>query len=149
MDTVDPIPQTKIGGREEGEDLYFVPSNDDEEEENEEMKERNNNITTERKNDNKTLIETKDDNTIDNDKEREENTINISARGNNNIVIDKTEGSIKPRDESPRIKKKVERQIGNNTKAGTKSVKKKMTVTQENLPFGHVCDDIAIDDTTQ
>jgi hypothetical protein len=24
-----------------------------------------------------------------------------------------------------------------------------MTVTQENLPFGHVCDDIAIDDTTQ
>jgi hypothetical protein len=24
-----------------------------------------------------------------------------------------------------------------------------MTVTQENLPFGHVCDDTAIDDTTQ
>jgi hypothetical protein len=26
--------------------------------------------------------------------------------------------------------------------------KKKMTVTQDNFPFGHVCDDIAIDDDT-
>jgi hypothetical protein len=48
MDAIDPIPQTKIGGREEGEeDLYFVPSNVNEEEEKKEMKERNNNNTTE------------------------------------------------------------------------------------------------------
>jgi hypothetical protein len=113
------------------------------------MKERNNNIITEQKNDNKNLIETTDDKTIDDDKEGEENTINISARDNNNIVIDKTEESTKPQHESPRNKKNEERQIGNNTKAGTKSVKKKMTETQENLPFRHVCDDIAMDDTTQ
>jgi hypothetical protein len=49
MDTIEPIPQTEIGGREEGEDLYFVPSNEDEEEENKEMMERNNNIITEQK----------------------------------------------------------------------------------------------------
>jgi hypothetical protein len=150
MDMIDPTQQMKIGGGEEEEDLYFIPSDDDEEEENKEMKERDNTITIDRKNDNKTLIETKDNNTIADDKEREENTVNISARDNNNIVSDKKEESIKPQDESTRNKeKKKARQTRNNTKEGTTSVKEKMTVTQENLPFGHICDDIAIDDTTQ
>jgi hypothetical protein len=67
MDTIDPTQQTKIGGVEEEEDLYFIPSDDDEEEENKEMKERNNTITIDRTNDNKTLIETMDDNTIADD----------------------------------------------------------------------------------
>jgi hypothetical protein len=31
---------------------------------------------------------------------------------------------------------------------GTKATKKKLTVTTENLPYGHVCDDIAIDNDT-
>jgi hypothetical protein len=81
MDTIEPTQQTKIGGgEEEEEDLYYVPSDDDKEEENREMKERNNTITIDQKNDNKNPIETKDDNTIADDKEREEITVNISAR---------------------------------------------------------------------
>jgi hypothetical protein len=104
------------------------------------MKERNNTITIDRKNDNKTLIETKVDNTLADDKEREEITDNILARDNNNIVSNKKEESTTPRDESTRNKKKKEEgQPRNNTKEETTSVKKKMTVTQGNLPFGHVC----------
>jgi hypothetical protein len=35
-----------------------------------------------------------------------------------------------------------------NTKERSKTAKKKMKMTQENIPFGHVCDDIAVDDDT-
>jgi hypothetical protein len=36
----------------------------------------------------------------------------------------------------------------NNEEEGTTTTNKKMKITQENIPFGHVCDDIAIDDDT-
>jgi hypothetical protein len=42
-----------------------------------------------------------------------------------------------------------EEMTGTNTEEGTKTTRKKMKVKQDNFPFGHVCDDIAVDDDTQ
>jgi hypothetical protein len=41
-----------------------------------------------------------------------------------------------------------EKQIENNKEERTISATTKMKVTQDNIPFGHVCDDIAVDDDT-
>jgi hypothetical protein len=38
---------------------------------------------------------------------------------------------------------------GTNTEVGTNIKRKKLKVRQDNFPFGHVCDDIAVDDDTQ
>jgi hypothetical protein len=45
-------------------------------------------------------------------------------------------------------KRNTDRLKETNMKRKTLAGKKKMTVTQDNFPFGHVCDDIAIDDDT-
>jgi hypothetical protein len=36
-------------------------------------------------------------------------------------------------------------QQNDNMEGGTRSTKKKMKVAKDNLPFGHICDDIVID----
>jgi hypothetical protein len=42
----------------------------------------------------------------------------------------------------------IERGEVTNNDTKLKSTKKKMKVTQDNIPFGHVCDGIAVDDDT-
>jgi hypothetical protein len=127
-----------------------------EEEESEEQSENNNN-TLIRDNDNIT-IENSDQNTVEEDKEDEQekekecernNNDSTEREGNNNIHTNKTTRNTTGRKETTRnMKEHNDRTQERNLEKASKTKWKEMKVTQENTPFGHVCDDIAVDNNT-
>jgi hypothetical protein len=66
--------------------------------------------------------------------------------GNNkNSIVDKNKERTIGK---PMKTSEVERGKVTNNDTKLKSTKKKMKVTQDNIPFGYVCDDIAVDNDT-
>jgi hypothetical protein len=152
MDTIDTIPQIQIRRSEDGEeeDLYFVPSDEDEEEEeeNKEKKEKTKTITetTEQMG---RRGEANDDEDLYFVPSNEEEENGGEARENeqiDNLIRDKKKENITAESELTRKKASKER---NYMEQGTRETKKKMKVTRDNFPFGHVCNDIAVDNDTQ
>jgi hypothetical protein len=110
-------------------DLYFVSSEDEGEEEEEINMDENNIIGMGKKDEAIKLFAT--------DEEDEGNRTNSIVDKNNERAIGK-----------PMKTSEVERGKVTNNDTKSKSTEKKMKVTQNNIPFGHVCDDIAVDDDT-
>jgi hypothetical protein len=147
------------GGGNDEEELYFVPSDEEEEEKEEEESEQqseNNNSTLMRDNDNitiknsdQTTVEEEQEDEQEKEKERERNNNNSAEReGNNNIHMDQTTRNTTDRKETTRsMKEHNDRTRESDLEKAPNTKKKEMKVTQENTPFGHVCDDIAVDDT--
>jgi hypothetical protein len=68
---------------------------------------------------------------------------------NNNNLSDTIEENTTGEDDTTRTEKRNKDRITEiSMKERTIARKKKMKVTQDNFPFGHVCDDIALDDDT-
>jgi hypothetical protein len=120
----------KNSTRKEEEDLFFVPSKDEGEEEEEINMDENNIIGMDKKAEGIRYYAPEEEN--------EENSMNST------IVDKKKERTIG----KLMTRSKVERGKVTNNDNKSKSTKKKIKVTQDNIPFGHVCDDISVDDDT-
>jgi hypothetical protein len=153
------ITQTRMRGRnEEEEELYFVQSDEDqtaeEEEEHKEKEQRRRNKNNHKEIDHQvtTPHDTKNECTPrEEEKEKEDDRNNNSKSAcKTTFVNNKTDESTTTSDGTTKKKKgHKERNTENNKEDRRQQVKKNMKVTEDNLPFGHVCDDIALDDTTQ
>jgi hypothetical protein len=115
---------------EDEEDSYFVSSEDEGEEEEEINMDENNIIGMDKK--------AEDIRYYAPEEEDEGNSTNSTIV---NIKKERTIGKLM-------TTSKVERGKVTNNDNKLKSTKKKMKVTQDNIPFGHVCDAIAVDDDT-
>jgi hypothetical protein len=121
----------KVRQEREEEELYFVPS-EDEEEERDNKKDSQNNKTKNKSNEEELYYVPSEEEEED---EYDASRINLDKK-NTGTTRTQTKTSSK------------EKQIEHNKEERIISATKKMKVTQDNIPFGHVCDDIAIDDDT-
>jgi hypothetical protein len=121
----------RIRQEREEEDLYFVPREDEEEEQD---NKKDNKINTTRKESNEEELYY-----VPSEEEGEDES-NASS-----IILDKkTTGTTGAQAKTS----SKEKQIEHNKEGTTISATTRMKVTQDNIPFGHVCDDIAVDDDT-
>jgi hypothetical protein len=121
----------RVGQEREEEELYFVPS-EDKEEEKDNKKDNKTNTTRNESNEEEWYY-------VPSEEEEEDEP---DASG---IILDKKNTSTTGTQAKTSNK---ERQIENNKEERTSSTTMKMKVTQDNIPFGHVCNDIALDDDT-